>query len=186
MISKFLTEYLIDAKIIGEDDKTIIQYGIYGLISTVLNIATILVIGAWCNCILESILFTITFYFLRIYSGGYHAKTPGKCYFFSVLIAFFNFGMISKLPLKFSTLTLIFMAASVIIFITAPIDSTNKRLDEIEKEVYRKKSRVIICISIILYFIFFFLKIYPVCWAIGMACANSSILLILGAMKNTY
>lgn len=91
MLSKFLTEYLIDAKIIGEDDKTIIQYGIYGLISTVLNIATILVIGAWCNCILESILFTITFYFLRIYAGGYHAKTPGKCYFFFSIDSFFQF-----------------------------------------------------------------------------------------------
>ncbi len=186
MISKFLTEYLIDAKIIGEDDKAIIQYGIYGLISTIFNIATILVIGACCNCILESILFTITFYFLRIYAGGYHAKTPGRCYFFSILISLFNFGIIHKLFWNFNTLTSIFIIASVIIFITAPIGSTNKPLDEIEFEVYRKKSRVIICISIILYFIFFFLKIYPVCWAIGMAYMNSCILLTLGAMKNTY
>lgn len=111
-------------------------------------------------------------------------KLQASVIFFSVLIAFFNFGIISKLPLKFSTLTLIFMAASVIIFITAPIGSTNKRLDEIEKEVYRKKSRVIICISIILYFIFFFLKAYIMCWSISMSYANVSILLTFGAMKN--
>lgn len=78
MISKYLTEYMIDANIISEDDKSIIQYGIYGLISTFFNIATILVIGAYYQCIVESMLFTIVFYFLRIYAGGYHAKTNGQ------------------------------------------------------------------------------------------------------------
>lgn len=183
MISKYLTEYMIDANIINEDDKSIIQYGIYGLISTFFNIATILVIGAYYQCIVESMLFTIVFYFLRIYAGGYHAKTSGRCYLFSVLITFFNFGIIHRLRLEFITLTLIFMAASVIIFLTSPMDSTNKPLDTIEKEVYRKKSRITIFISIILYFIFFFLKIYPVCWAISIAYANVGILLTLSAMK---
>lgn len=37
-----------------------------------------------------------------------------------------------------------------------PMDSTNKPLDTIEKEVYRKKSRITIFISIILYYIFLF------------------------------
>ena len=37
-----------------------------------------------------------------------------------------------------------------------PMDSTNKPLDTIEKEVYRKKSRITIFISIILYYIFHF------------------------------
>lgn len=184
MISKFLTECLIDAKLIREDDAAIIQYGIYGLISTAFNIATILVIGACCNCIVESILFTVIFYFLRIYAGGYHTATPGKCYFFSVLIAFFNFGIIHKLSLGFITLTLILIPASIIIFFMAPIDSNNKPLEQLEKEIYRKKTRRIIAISIFLYFIFFFLKYHPICWSISIVCADVSILLTIGAMRN--
>ncbi len=104
MISRFLTEYLIDAEIIGEDDKAIIQYGIYGLIFTVVNMATILAIGVCCSCVLESTFFAVTFYFLRIHAGGYHAKTPLQCYFCSVIIAFLNFGIIYKLALEFGVL----------------------------------------------------------------------------------
>lgn len=182
MISRFLAEYLIDAEIIREDDKAIIQYGIYGLISTTINMATILTIGVCCNCILESVLFAVAFYFLRIHAGGYHARTPLQCYFCSVMIAFLNFGIIYKLALGFGILTLIFIVASIIIFLTAPIDSINKPMDALERNVYRKKTRVIISALVVLYFAFFFLKTYLVCWSISMACVNVSALLVLGGV----
>lgn len=97
MITEFLTQNLIDAEIIKDDNKEIVHYGIYGLLSTLFNFATILFIGVCCNCVLESILFTIAFYFLRIYAGGYHADTPKKCYFFSVGISIFNFLILRNL-----------------------------------------------------------------------------------------
>ena len=109
---------------------------------------------------------------------------PLQCYFCSVMIAFLNFGIIYKLALEFGILTLIFIVASIIIFLTAPIDSINKPMDALERNVYRKKTRVIISALVVLYFSFFFLKTYPVCWSISMACVNVSILLVLGAWEN--
>lgn len=184
MLTQFVMKILIDNNIIKETEYEIIHYGLSGIFSTFCGFITTFLIGFFFNCLLESIYFTIIFFFLRIYAGGYHAEPPTKCYFISVGISFFNFAIVEKISWNPFFLTVLLIISSIIIFIMAPVDNINKSLNLVEKKIYQEKSRIIVSILMVLYIIFFFFENSQLCWCISIACTNSCALLIIGYIKN--
>ncbi len=72
-VNKF-TEVLIDQRIITTDNRETINYGLSTGIELILNLITTLAIGLILDMVLESVVFVLSFAFIRMYAGGYHLK----------------------------------------------------------------------------------------------------------------
>lgn len=102
-VSEIVVNKFIDNDIINDEDKEIYVFGYNKLKRIALNIVTTLFIGYALNIPAESIVFLICTILIRTYSGGYHAKTPLKCYLSSVSLV-----TLSLLFIKFTDIPLFF------------------------------------------------------------------------------
>lgn len=68
-----------------KDNFDLYEYAVYIILASALHIATIIVLGLFFNLLVESLVFYFSFIAIRKFAGGYHAKTPSRCYLFSVI-----------------------------------------------------------------------------------------------------
>ena len=183
MITEYIVKNLKQNGVLEEKDETIVQYGLNGLLSTLFSIVTIILIGLYFNCLTESIIFTVTFFFLRIYAGGYHASTPLKCYGMSIVISIAIFYLIHNVKLEAWIITHIFIFSSIIVLLLSPVDTANKPLDKEEFKTYKLKTFKIIGIYILIYSISLIIGIHPYSWSICMATFSVTLLQILEIIK---
>ena len=178
MITEYIIKKLKQNKILDVKDEAIVQYGLNGLLSTTFSFITIILIGLCCNCLMESIIFTISFFFLRIYAGGYHASTPVKCYRLSFLISIIVFYIINRLNLGIMILTFVFLLSSIIILILSPLETHNKPLDQAEYKFFKQKIYKIVGLYVIIFFLILHMKQYYIVWSICMATCTTALLQI--------
>ena len=183
MITEYIIKTLKQNKILDSKDEAIVQYGLNGLLSTMFSFLTIFLIGLCCNCLMESIIFTISFFFLRIYAGGYHANTPLKCYGISLAISIILFAIIHNINLHVWFLHTLFICSIIIIFKFAPIGTANKSLDSLEIIFFRKKTLNLLIIHIIVYVISSLLFNYKILWSLSISLTVTMILLIISKIK---
>lgn len=108
-----------------------------------LHCLSYLCIAACLKMLPELIIIACILIPLRRNAGGYHAKTKTGCYIFScfyVLLILLIYKTIINQFMWWSALVL----SDVIIFCMSPADTENKKLDRIEIEYFRKKSRGIL------------------------------------------
>lgn len=136
-----------DNGVIDEKETGIYEYGLTILIYSLVNLATILVIGGLLGCIPESICYTVCYIILRKFTGGYHAKTPHTCYLFSTLM------FLASLYIIRAGLVNVYLLVGVVILTIGcsfilPIDTENKRLSVKEKKVYRLISLIVFLLEV--------------------------------------
>ena len=85
--------------------------------------------------------FLFTYIFLRSNAGGYHAKTPLRCYLLSTVIVVVALSGIQYVPWNIQIAVPVLLVSCVIIVGRAPMEDANKPLDAIEKLVYKKRTR---------------------------------------------
>ncbi len=78
-----LTKVLIDRRIVTIDNRETISYGLSTGIELILNLITTLAIGLILDMVLESVVFVLSFAYIRVYAGGYHFKKTLICYLVS-------------------------------------------------------------------------------------------------------
>lgn len=146
---------LIFSKDVNEEKIELYSFAIYIVFSELLHIATMLLIGLIFGLVAESIILYISFISIRKFAGGYHAKTPFRCYLFSIVTI-----VISLLTLKFSFnsriigLNYMFISIAlislIVILFLSPLDNENKIINCKEKKVYKKISVVNSCVLFII------------------------------------
>lgn len=145
-ISERVVNHLICKNIIKDDEHDIYQYGLNRFFTICLNIVTILILGIIFNQVLQGIIFAFSFMALRTYTGGYHAKTPVRCYITTSISIIITLAVIKFIPInRFVCLGLLIFSC-LLIMLLSPIGCSNKPLDEIETVVYKRRT-VIICIA---------------------------------------
>lgn len=146
MISKFfvkkLTNCLKKENIIENHEEQIYSYGLNQAIFIILNIFITLAIAFLLDKKMELLLFIIEFAILRSFSGGYHSKNPVICIFISSLIQIVAVCSLDIIYLSKKELITFTIIISLIIALLSPIETENKPLDSIEKEIYRHKTLV--------------------------------------------
>ncbi len=162
----------------------IYSYGIYQIVSYVINFFTILLIGIAFRRLLEVIILVVFFMAVRPYAGGYHASSAIKCY---ILTNIMIIGAL--LAIKYIQINNIFMICllalnSIVIFVLAPLDTANKRLDEIEYIVYRKKTVKILSVEIIISIIMIAMNCHIVAECIIFAQMILSLALVIGRISD--
>lgn len=182
-VANNITNYLICKKVIKDDDREIYQYGFEQVFSSLLNIATMLLLGIILGKIYQSLVLILSFMALRSYSGGYHANTPLHCYLLTVMSISAALSIMIFITIdRFICLGLLVLS-SVVILLFSPIGTKNKPLDEIEKIIYRKKTIIVWSVETCVAIVFIILDITEIHIAITLAQVIISIALIFGNLQ---
>lgn len=109
-------------------------YGIEILISTLSEIAVILISASLFASFQEGAMFIILFFTLRVFSGGYHAKTYRRCF----LVTFGTFLSIEAITDIMENMNCgriiysIFVLACIYIIVHAPVINRNQPLEQMK------------------------------------------------------
>lgn len=187
-LSRRLTDKLLSNGTITEDERELYIYGFFMLLSHIMYLIFVCVIGLILGCVFESIIFYISFQFIRRYAGGYHASTETRCQIMSSL-SLAACIVVIKLSKIYDFQTVVFavsMAAAVCIFLLSPLDTAQKPLSEKEMNYFRKISRMILFIITAVIIISFALKIKFLLTPCCMSLILESVLLFSGKIKREY
>ena len=154
--SKFV-EFFVSNNLIKNEDKEIYEYAFNIILSSLIHIATVMIIGLCFNLFIESLAFYFSFIAIRKFAGGYHAKTATRCYLFSSLIniiVLFLIKLFCYVSIYFLMILIVIEILCVILIShIAPLDSDNNLLNGKEKKFYGKIScsisTALLCISIV-------------------------------------
>lgn len=182
-ISDRIANGFVKTDVIKAEDKEIYQFGIQQTFIILLNIITVAVLGIAFNRFWNMVVFMSAFIPVRIYAGGFHAKTSLRCYTYSI---FFLVAVL--LAMRFVDLTnliycLLYCFSSIIILWLAPIEDLNKPLDKTEKIIYKKRTIILWLIETIIIFTSYFLG-----WSMVFECCiyslfSIAVMLVSGIIK---
>lgn len=129
-LSENITDYFYLNNIINEEEKEIYIYGLHLIISSIIGITIILTLGLIFNIFSNTFLFLISFISIRMYSGGYHAKSYIKCNITLITIYLIVFLIVNYTPTELIFLSSILLSIITLIIILkfAPTDTENKKL----------------------------------------------------------
>lgn len=147
-VSDKLTKTLIENATISEDDYEIYRYGIQQGLTIIMNLATTMLIGVVCKMIWQSWVFTVAYIPLRSFAGGYHARTPFRCYIFSSALILAVLLAMKNVLFTVFVCGIMLSISSFIIILLAPVEDQNKPLDEKEQIIYRKKALMILAFEL--------------------------------------
>lgn len=172
------------------DETEVIKYGLEIIILKFIFWMSSLSVGILMGCFIESVIYIALFTVLRSYAGGYHAKSRIKCFIqsmFTVIVAmlllklagtYYIFSILLFIPTVFF---------SILIWKFAPVDTKNKILESDENIKFKKKTRIILSLEIILAFIAYYLDFIILSAPTMLAINTSGILLLVGYInKNDY
>lgn len=182
LIDKVGNRFVRDG-IITEEDKELYTYGMQQGALILINIISAIIIGIIFNMVWQCIIFLLAYMPLRSYAGGYHARSQFRCYVVSQFIIVI--ALLGIMEIQWTSITALFsvIISAGIIFVLAPVEDANKPLDASEKDLYKRKTRKILLLEILIALVFWFInKEISVC--IIMVFDILSIMLLLGILNN--
>lgn len=129
---------------ISEKDKEIIQYGLNQFFWILFNFFAITMSGLLWHEVCFSLMVFFEIYFLRPYTGGYHADTEIRCCILSIGIV--NTAMLLRKFSVFSSssMFMIYMCFICIIILFSPVDNPIHPLTKVDRKYYGKKSKQLV------------------------------------------
>ena len=143
-LSDTITDILIANNTIKPEDRELYCYGVRHGLTLIANVLTTIVIALVCGELWQCLVFMLSFILTRRYAGGYHAKTPLRCYIYSNALIFAALLIIKFLSLGIFICGCLSVISGTIIFFLTPVEAANKPLDEKERTVYRIRTRIIL------------------------------------------
>lgn len=176
-----MTDALCESNLISKDDRVIYRYGIEIALLKCIHIVTMLVIGLALGLFLETAVFIVSYSVLRIYAGGFHAKTKTGCYIISWIMIIVVLSAVKFCPVLIARQgSLIgFIVSAIIILYLSPMDNPNKPLDALETKYYKKAVRIILACESVVFLLFFFLDIPRFLLIICISLMSVSVMLLL-------
>lgn len=124
----------------NDEEKEIVLYGLRQLPMYIISYISILFIMLLMHMMWQGILYSIVYFSIRRYSGGYHAETRIRCYIVSMLLVIVGMIYIKYVSVMSLLNKIAFVILGMIIMCISPVDCVNKKLDDIEKRVYKKRT----------------------------------------------
>ncbi len=171
----------------NEEKAEIIRYGLEVLLIKITFFTAALVISLLMHSFWECLIFTALFSGIRSYAGGYHANTRKKCFVLSMLTfcsVFMILKHIKTFPLILMIIAIFAAVSSVIIFRFAPIDTENKRLDDEEIQIFRKKARMAVIVELIMAVASYFLNFKGIMCSVMLSLILTALLICI-EIKNS-
>lgn len=190
MISKLasiIAEKFIKNPNVNYNKVEIYKYGFFILLSNTIFFIITIIFGIIFNSLVQSVIFYLSFFFIRQYAGGYHASTETKC---EILSTFFIFTCVLIIYLSkiFDINDVLFhlgLFASLIIAVISPLDSPEKTLSENEIKCFRRICLILLIIELCIIIISYYFKLSFIFKPICIGIILESVLLIIGKIKKT-
>lgn len=138
-----ITTWLIEQKAILEEEQEIYEYSVRTFLITIISVVTGIVIGTLVDGFLYSIVFVISFLLLRKYSGGYHAKSFGRCMCYSCILLVGIFSVAKNLHCLNGVIVITIVSVASLCYFS-PIASEERALSEAEKQENKRCVRSIL------------------------------------------
>lgn len=154
----------------NEEEKEILNYGLFIIIHTFIAIIITILIGLITGMIIEISLITVTSALFKRYTGGVHASTPERCLIIGVILSLILSILCRSIVTNIDISNIALMIIIIIsfsycmIYYKCPVSSKNKPLNN-KKTRNRLKNKAItllniyIVLLIILYVTYYILKI---------------------------
>ncbi len=184
IIANKIAKYLKDNNTIDDEHYEICRYGLQQGFMVILNFASTIVLGLGFGVFWQALLFTLLFIPLRSNAGGYHAKTAGRCYVYSILLMSTILLAIKHITLSSFICIITLMFSITIICILAPVEDNNKPLEKIELRVYKNRTLLITVIESILLIISLSLRWMQIAYCVTWTFIMVSAILFAGKCKN--
>ncbi len=157
--------------ILEEDKKVTYVFGYQLLIGKIISGILMILIAGIMGTYWEMLLFMAAFIPLRQYAGGFHFEKAEVCITFSALVS-----VIIAIGFKelFYTIPLyvwigVVIVSGIFIWKLGPVDTKNKRLDDIEKKVYACRTKIVLAVELLIFVISVCLQIQMVNIVISIA-----------------
>lgn len=167
-----------------KDNFDLYEYAVYIILASAFHIITIIALGLCFNLLVESLVFYLSFIVIRKFAGGYHAKTPTRCYIISIITIVLMLCII-KWILIINYLSIYYslffseLVCVLILCFLSPLDTENKLLNGIERTIYKIVSCVTsIAISLFSTFLIV-IGVYNICVSLSFSIFTSTVLLIV-------
>lgn len=175
---------LVRSGVVKEEDAAICIYGINQILASALNVSSALIIGMIYGVLPEVAVFMTAYIPLRSFAGGYHAKTPLRCYIFSVIML-----IIVSIGMKYLSMAewvyyVVLSAAILVVIALSPVEDQNKPLDETERKVYKKRAALIAVAELMIGLAFKLIRLDSLFIAMTYSFAVLCFMLVAGAVKN--
>ncbi len=148
-----MVEWLMIHEAVAEEDRELYEYAAVCVLMTVAPLFMAILVGGLMGELRTGIIMILPFIALRKFSGGYHAKHMGTCWFGSFGLLAVCTWLAARLVYSWQLCAGMFLGAMGL-FLLSPIDSENRRLDEEDKRRYRHVTgglSFIICIVSVLW-----------------------------------
>lgn len=155
----------------SEEQTELYRYGICEALQILINVLTIAVIGYFFGKVGECVIFYLTYTFIRIYAGGYHADKRSSCYVLSsalLLIFLFTVDIVKKYTFWFIIPVVI---AAGIIFCFSPVENSNHPLDDKERRCFCYIARGVLILYSLIILVGIFMK-----WKMMTACLMETLM----------
>lgn len=174
-----IIEYCVNQEIISSKDIPWFQYNLEKAISTILVGIPFFIIGFAISSIPCAISFFITYFYVRKYIGGYHAKTVQGCVAFSLLTELVFLGVLPHLlntPVSLGVLGIsIFTVLKL-----APYNHPNMHLSPEEILICKKSARIRIYVATLVNVIAYLAEARDIAEGCTASIAMAAALLCLG------
>lgn len=154
--AEMLTDKLFQVCNIENSKSPVFIYGFELALSTISSIISILVISACLSILPTAIVFLISFCSLRMFCGGYHAKTYGRCFILTNIVyivtigcAFISERYLLKVPLLIIGAVSLFFSV-ITIFVLAPVKNIHHPLSQ-EKYLKNRKRACVLSVTLLLF-----------------------------------
>lgn len=138
--SKSVVQKLIKQGVIESFECEIYCLGVTQMITNIIDTVIILVIAICFKQVVFTSVFLICFASIRQYAGGFHAKTPIGCFGTTMVVSLSAILAAKHYSVWQQFAIVIWGISGYIICFSAPVQNSNKPLDDIEKRVYRKRT----------------------------------------------
>ncbi|MBQ8209151.1 MAG: accessory gene regulator B family protein [Clostridia bacterium] len=157
--SEYCVKWLTKNNPLSDDDKALYIYGFQLLFSTISSLTSILLISTCIKRLSYALCFLLFFFVLRLFCGGYHAKTFAKCFIVTNLSFLMIVGITELIIItnfKF-IIPIINLFSTVVIWIFAPVKNENHPCSEKTNRKNKSVSRIIsLTYSMVLFLLFLF------------------------------
>lgn len=128
-----------------KENKSVAPPKLYDLIYAIIAIVGTIT-GNWIGMFSFLLPFTI----LRQYAGGIHLEKPMNCIIFSGFLVFGCGQYLAVASDIGKILCALWVAAILLIFVLAPIDTKGKKLDKTAKKIYGRRARGVLVIEVMI------------------------------------
>lgn len=173
-----IADFLLKKNLIPQSELEIYIYGYETIISGFFDLLIALTVGLISRRIVMMLIFFVMFVSVRLYTGGYHAKTFTGCKTVFITICLLV-SLLSELPLPPVLCILILLLFIITGCFLAPIENHNKPLTDEEQMKYHKISIVISVFWSVAALLSYFFAI-KICLAITLTSAVITILMVIG------